>query len=165
MQNHRKKTIFQYHICVDLHHKTFLAPPKSQKFSPGGVENVTWSGHCPLQRRFVSMLGKTVIQKIPHGRVHLVPQVLILTQHFVYRRTTLIWPLVQISLICVSFFVVHVQSRSVIQGGFTLPVCFIQNDDFMSSLWQGNFLLSEHFNFIPHNINTSVKKIMINSIS
>ena len=73
--------------------------------------------------------------------------------------------IVQISLICVSFFVVHVQSRSVIQGGFTLPVCFIQNDDFMSSLWQGNFLLSEHFNFIPHNINTSVKKIMINSIS
>ena len=113
MQNHRKKNIIQHHTYVWIYTtKLFLPHPK--------VRNLTLSGHCPLQRRFVSTLGKTVIQKIPHGRVHLVPQVLIVTKHFVYQRTTLIWPLVQISLICVSFFVVHVQSRSVIQASLYL---------------------------------------------
>ena len=35
------------------------------------------------------------------------------------------------------------------------PVCFIKNNDLLPTFWQSDFLLSKHFNLVPHYINSS----------
>lgn len=35
------------------------------------------------------------------------------------------------------------------------PICFVQNNNLVSSRWQSDLLLSKGFDFIPHNIDTS----------
>lgn len=35
------------------------------------------------------------------------------------------------------------------------PVCFIQDDDFVPAFWKRNFLLSEHLDFVPYNVDAS----------
>jgi len=36
-----------------------------------------------------------------------------------------------------------------------VPVCFIEDDDFVPTFWKCDLLLSKHFDFVSHNINAS----------
>lgn len=44
------------------------------------------------------------------------------------------------------------------RGNISLPVSFIQDDDFMPPFWKCNFLLSKHLDFVSYNIDASKTK-------